>query len=427
MNRQFQLVAFFLLFVLFSSCNRSFLSSESFLDSRKGLKYQEISVDTAFQQAFLVWVEQPIDHNHPSQGTFWQRVWLSHSHVSAPTVVVTEGYWASRNYVTELAHILNANQIIIEHRYFDRSVPDSIQWEYLTIEQAAKDHHRVIQLFEKFYTGKWVSTGVSKGGQTAMIHRAYFPDDVDATVTYVAPFNLSREDSRLLTFFDQVGTPEMRNKIRNFQIEILKRKPEVLPLFEKKVEELDLAFSLGLEKTLELCVLEYPFSLLQWCGPIEEIPEPSASATELFKHLSQYVDLTYFSDKDRMNFAPFFYQAYSELGYYSYLSAPFIPYMSSIKADTLSSDFMLPFDVKPTFENRRPYEIMDQLIKKDPKMIHIVGAKDPWSSTSPDVGLVKNSYKFSDPNGCHLTRIGTLPDSLKYQVLKLLNVWILRN
>lgn len=417
----------FIVLGLYSGCSRTFTSSEAFLDSSDGIKYSEIKADSMFQKAFLVWVEQPLDHNRPSSGTFWQRVWLSHRSLSAPTVVVTEGYWASVNYVTELAQILSANQIVIEHRYFEKSVPDSIQWEYLTIEQAAKDHHRIIQMFKRFYTGKWITTGISKGGQAALIHRAYYPKDVDVTVSYVAPFNLSREDSRLISFFDQVGTKDMRSRIKLFQTELLKRRIDILPLFEHKAKEKGWTFSMGIEKAFELCVLEYPFSLLQWCGPTDRIPSPGASTDQLFEHFYRGIDFGYFSDQDRKKFAPFFYQAYTELGYYGYLATPFLPYMKAFKTDTISSDFMVPVSHSVTFESQRPHQIIERLKRSNPKMIHLVGKNDPWSSTAPDLSLASNSFMFVDPNGCHVTRIGTMPDSVKAQVYELLNNWVLKN
>ena len=427
MKRYSPLLLVGIIAAFFSACSPSFQSSNAFLDSRDGIAYNEINADSAFQKAFLVWVEQPLDHNDPSKGTFRQRVWLSHRSPDAPMVMVTEGYWAPSNYTTELTRMLEANQLIVEHRYFDASVPDSIQWEYLTIEQAARDHHRIVQMFKRFYTGKWVNTGISKGGQTAMIHRAFYPKDVDVTVTYVAPFNMSREDPRLIDFFEKSLDRSTRERIRNFQIELLKRKISLMPLFEHLAREKGWSFSMGMEKAYELCVLEYPFSLLQWCGPIDQIPESGAGNDELFRHFYRAIDFSYFSDNDRDRFGPFFYQAYKELGYYAYLASPLLPYMNCIKSDTVSSDFMVPVKGGVDFIGERPYQIQKRLTRSNPRMIHIVGENDPWSSTSPVFKALSNSYKFVDPNGCHLTRIHTLPDSMQQQAMGLLKKWLLKD
>ena len=74
-------------------------------------------------------------------------------------------------HLEELCPILQANQLFVEHRYFGKSVPDSVTWQDLTVENAAADQHHIVQIFKKIYTQKWVSTGISKGGETALYHR----------------------------------------------------------------------------------------------------------------------------------------------------------------------------------------------------------------------------------------------------------------
>ena len=179
--------------MILAACQQKPQTIETLLASDNELVVDSIAADTTlFEKARLVWFKQPIDHNHPEKGYFRQRVWVSHRAINAPVVMVTEGYAAPRNYTTELARLLEANQIIVEHRYFDKSVPANMDWKYLTVEQAANDHHRIIQFFQQLYTGKWATTGISKGGQTTIFHRAFFPNDVDVSVPYVAPINLAR-------------------------------------------------------------------------------------------------------------------------------------------------------------------------------------------------------------------------------------------
>lgn len=70
-----------------------------------------------------------------------------------PVIVELEGYniWSSEE--GELANILKGNQLTIEHRFFDQSVPEGgIPWENLTIKQAADDQHEIIQAIrQKIY------------------------------------------------------------------------------------------------------------------------------------------------------------------------------------------------------------------------------------------------------------------------------------
>lgn len=425
MNRLKSYFFFLLIIILVSACRVQYGSLSAFISSTPTLKFEVIDSAPGFESSWLVWVEQPIDHQNPSAGTFRQRVWLSHLNLEAPVVMVTEGYWAPANYTTELAGLLSANQIIVEHRYFGESVPETVNWKYLTADQAARDHERIIQLFKTIYKGRWVTTGISKGGQAALIHRVLYPKSVNATVTYVAPFNLSRDDVRLIDFFQTVPSAEIRGRIERFQLEVLKRRREVLPLFIDFAREKGMKFSMGYEAAFELAVLEYPFSLFQWCVPTEQIPAPGGTAHELLEGLYRGIDFSYFSEEEGVRMAPFFYQAYTELGYYGYLATPLKSSLSHFKTDTISSDFFInPEWETPHFNSTFVENILARLHRKDPRVLHITGAMDPWSATAPDISGLRNSVRIEDPNGCHLTRINSLPDSLRQEAISLLKEWV---
>ena len=98
---------------------------------------------------FEVEFTQPIDHKHPDAGKFTQRIFLTHRDYSKPVVLWLEGYESGGSKTQEITKILDANQIVVEHRYYGESLPDSIDWQYLTIEQSAADHHRVVEAFKK--------------------------------------------------------------------------------------------------------------------------------------------------------------------------------------------------------------------------------------------------------------------------------------
>ncbi len=417
-----------LLFVsiyLLSSCAVRYNTLSSLSVASEAVDFQSVPGDSFFEENYLVWFEQPIDHNDPGVGTFKQRVWLSHKDVAAPVVMVTEGYSAPAPYKSELADLLNANQIVVEHRFFGASVPEGMPWKYLTIEQAASDHQQILKYFQQLYKGNWVTTGISKGGQAAIIHRALYPKQVDATVTYVAPFNLEMEDKRLISFFETVGTVEERRKIRNFQVEILNRRNDIMPHFEDWVNAKGLSFSLDLDQVFELSVLEYPFSLWQWCVPLNEIPQHNASSQELFDHLYRGIDFSYFSEQEAIATGPFFYQAYTQLGYYAYDASYLKNYLVHFNTDIVSNELMVPevgFD--PVFDISGIEKVSRRLQKADARMLHIIGANDPWSATSPDVTGLKNSIQIVDPHGCHLTRINNLPDDLKLKVKEILTDWV---
>lgn len=100
-----------------------------------------------FQEYYQFWFEQPVDHSDPAKGTFRQRVLLGHKQSDAPVIVELEGYniWSSEE--GELANILKGNQLTIEHRFFDQSVPEGgIPWENLTSSRLPMTSTRLYRL-----------------------------------------------------------------------------------------------------------------------------------------------------------------------------------------------------------------------------------------------------------------------------------------
>ena len=140
------------------------------IESLPDAEIKEIRTRAHFTEAYEISLLQPLDHKNQAAGTFRQKIFLSHVDYSKPVVLGTEGYAARGNGPQELSRILKSNQLIVEHRYFGDSKPEKMEWKYLTVAQAAADHHRIIELFKKIYKGKWISTGISKGGQTCLIH-----------------------------------------------------------------------------------------------------------------------------------------------------------------------------------------------------------------------------------------------------------------
>ena len=188
-----------------------------------------------FAEKYVTYFTQPLDHDRPELGSFRQRVIVSHVGFDRPTVIVTEGYGASYalypRYREELSKMFNTNMIFVEYRYFLESTPEPRDWQYLTAESSADDLHAIREAFKTIYPGKWIATGISKGGQTAMLYRTFYPNDVDITVPYVGPLCYGVEDGRHEPFLRQVGTAEERKKIEDFQLEVLKRKATLLPKF----------------------------------------------------------------------------------------------------------------------------------------------------------------------------------------------------
>ena len=419
-----------LLFVLLSASASSFAQTvlEQKISAISAIKEIRPLETSEFSEKYVTYFIQPLDHRHPEKGSFRQRVIVSHVDFDRPTVIVTEGYGAAyalrSQYREELSKLLNANMIFVEYRYFLESTPEPKDWQYLTAENSADDLHAITTAFKNIYPGKWIATGISKGGQTTLLYRTFYPDDVDISVPYVAPLCYGVEDGRHEPFLHKVSTPENRKIIEDFQLEALKRKATLLPRFEKYCTEKNYSFRAPIEEIYDYSVLEYSFALWQWGTPISSIPATTASDDEIFSHLLAISEPGYFT-ADSPN-ASFFVQAARELGYYGYDVQPFKQYLSIQSSEGYLHRLMLPEELKDMpFDKTLSKKITKFLKKQDPKMIFIYGQNDPWTAAGVTwLKNKKNIHVFIQPNGSHLARISTLPEAEKAEVMELINEWL---
>ena len=383
-----------------------------------------------FAEKYVTYFNQPLDHQHPEKGSFRQRVVVSHIGFDRPTVIVTEGYGASYalnpKYREELSNMFNTNMVFVEYRYFLESTPNPRDWQYLTAESSADDLHAVRQALKDIYPNKWIATGISKGGQTAMLYRTFYPNDVDITVPYVGPLCYGVEDGRHEPFLSQVGTEDERRKIEDFQLEVLKRKSTLLPRFEKHCQEKKYDFNASTEEIYDYSVLEYSFAFWQWGTPVSTIPANNASDDEIYKHFMAISEPSYFA-KGGGN-ESFFVQAARELGYYGYDIRPFKKYLSITSSKGYLKKLMLPDDAKDIkFDKTLRKKSTKFLKKNDPKMLFVYGEIDPWSAAATtwlNTDKKENMHIFVEPRGSHLARINTLPEDMKQKAIAILKKWL---
>lgn len=402
---------------------------ESFMkQQRQIVEINTIQGSDFFTKTYQIMVRQPLDHNDTTKGFFLQRVFVADKAKENPVVLGTEGYGAAYaampRYINELSTMLNANQITVEHRYFGESWPNPVNWDYLTVKNANADHHAVVQIFKKYYTGKWVNTGISKGGQTAVYHRAFYPDDVDVTVAYVGPLNFGVEDGRHEPFIRNVpGTAEQREKIHNFQLEVLKNREQMMPKLEKVIADKKFTFRIPHDAVLDYCVLEYPFALWQWGRLTDKIPTTGVGVDSLFNHLMKVSDPSYFSIEDQESIKTFFVQAARELGYYGYDWKPLKKYLSIKSAEGYLPEIFLPSDLKIKYSKKSAKEVSKFMKKTDEPILLIYGQWDPWSATAFDV-YSPNQVKVVKAGGSHSTRIKNLPADQQKLVKEKLESWL---
>lgn len=397
------------------------------LESIPDIRDIEVLNSDIYKEKYVFKVRQWLNPKDSSAGIFWQRVIINHLAFDRPTVVVTEGYGAAYalrdTYQEELSKLFQTNVITVEHRYFLESTPDPLNWDYLTAENSAYDLHRIVSLLKPLYSDKWISTGISKGGQTTLLYRAFFPDDVDFSVPYVAPWNQALEDGRHEVFLHKVGKKKVRKQIENFQKTILKRRDEMIPLLENYCREKDLEFRIPMDEVLDYAVLEYLFAFWQWGTSPAAIPSPTASSEVLFAHLMAISDPSYFAENQ--SFVSFNVQAARELGYYGYDIKPFKDWLSIRTAEGYFNRIMVPQGLEVEFDPTLYNKVYAFLEQNDPKMIFIYGEVDPWSATRiRDLKGKKNIRIFIEPKGSHRTRISSMPDKMRTKILAQIQTWL---
>ncbi len=401
-------------------------SLETALFDLPDLSFRRIETPEGFSAAWELTVRQPLDHDHPEKGHFYQKAYLSHRGPDRPMVLCTEGYQRPRNRVYELAQLLDANQLVIEHRFFGESVPTLPDYEDLNLRQVTADLHHIRELFRALYPAPWLSTGISKGGQTTLFYRFHYPDDVAVSVPFVAPLNLSLEDPRIYDFLDTVGSDACRRDILAFQRKLLQERAALLPRLQWYARGAGLTFDyLGFGPAFEYAVLEYPFSFWQWGHDCGTIPSPDAPPDSLLNHLVHVSGIDFFADESMRMYAPHYYQAGTEMGYYGYRTAPFEGLLEHLPTDVNPSAVFMPEKAAPTFDGRLVRQLQDWLDKEGNHIIYIYGAADTWSATAVRPSGHTDAAFFFLPGADHAkARIAHMSRQDRTALIGLLEAWL---
>ena len=391
------------------------------LKAISGVYVKRIEALPGFTEGFELAFVQPLDHGNSKGPKFTQRVFLSHRDFSKPVVLETEGYGVSWPKERELARILDANQIIVEHRYYESSKPNPVNWEYLTSWQAASDHHRIVETLKAIYPGKWISCGRSKGGMAALFHRANYPNDVDATVAYVAPIMLGPIDPRFESFISSIGDESTREKIKQFQRACLARRSELFPMLEEMAMRQKTSFALGLNDVFERAIIEFPFSYWSGNRRVSDIPQPDAPREQLFELLSGL--FTRFTEQQITYNAALYYQQFTELGYYSYPVAHIQDLLQGVKEPDFS--IYVPEDARnATFRKDVMSTVLNYLQNEGSNILYLYGEYDIWTSCAVELTGKTNAVKLIARDKGHVFDIADLGLPEKEQVLTALEDWL---
>lgn len=419
---------------LFLMCTLSMAWSQSegytcgdFLFDLPDVRFEAVEAPWGFGEAWELRIKQPLDHANPEVGSFYQRVYVTEFIPSGPTVLVTEGYDRSRNYPSELASAIGANQVIVEHRFYGASLPDSLDYAYLNIEQAAQDLHRIRTVLGAYFTGPWVASGISKGGQTTIFYRYFFPEDVAVSVPYVAPVNLALEDQRIYEFLDEVGSRRCRRDIEAIQRRILTEYDASLVRLKWHAKGQGLRFNyLTVEEAFEYAVLEYPFSFWQWGADCGDIPEADAPLEDILDHFLEVSGLAFFSDDGMEDYASHYYQCAVEYGYYGYETEPFEGLLRALPMAPHPSAIFTPNHMEVPYDGGAlARKVYDWVEANGDAFIYINGALDTWSATAMPPNPERDAlYYFLEGQSHGTARIRNMNDEQRTEVKEALERWL---
>ncbi|MFD9734705.1 S28 family serine protease [Umezawaea sp. NPDC059074] len=374
---------------------------------------------------YVLGFQQPVDHRHPSRGTFEQRISLQHKDESRPMILHTTGYGLPGGPgLSEPARLVDGNQLSVEQRFFTPSRPQPANWRDLDIRQAADDHHRIVQAFKRIYHARWLSTGASKGGMTSVYHRRFFPHDVDATIAYVAPNDVDDAHDVYGRFIEQVGDDDSCNRrLEGVQRQILQHRDDVVKIMLSRGYTYDTLFGTP-QRALEILVLDTPFTFWQYQTQVDcaLVPGPDATVAQLVEFMDATVGFDFYTDAGVAPYTPYYYQAGTQLGSPKadeHAVADLLRYPGS----SVPRSFV-PADIPMRFEPGAMRDVDRWVRLSGRTLLFVYGGNDPWGAEPFRLGPgTRDSFSFTVPGGNHGSTIAKLPEPQRNQATAAVLRW----
>ena len=456
-----------------TDCDQAVITALQAIDKVTDVKAFKMSTfsykinDRVTKTAYFFNYKQDIDHNNPSKGWFKQQCVLTVAGKDRPTVLMTEGYalggaepTLNLNRLdslveTPLVETMNANCLQVEHRYFGWSLPEgwTNRWSYLSAKQQSDDLHAIVTAIKGSgiigKSGKWLSVGSSKGGETTAFYAYHYPNEVDAYVPFVAPFMFSTMDLRPFTYILEdahIGNNMQKVKavfraffknreLQEQAVEILKKDKKWAS--QHSVDDLRLALMFSMYNNHFLKMSYVPYT--KW---LPLVPKEGDSAEKFYKYIMADAATRYEGDSEteydtrvdgfndfegnnnpfgidtlnysvqartrattatKVRFNPFMVQSAKELGYalndYSWIVDLVTPENLSAlnKPDCDPRTYGVTHDGGAFIR-----QFLTGMKQSDCYMIFVYGEQDPWTGACiPNEYLGKNSQVLSITDGIH--------------------------
>jgi hypothetical protein len=397
------------------------------LQELTGIVVDEIQSSDPEKRVFQIDMEQAVDHNNPGGHRFTQRLYLHHVDESRPMLFSPGGYGTDeRNELGgELKAMLQANFLSSSHRYWPGSEPDPLDFQYLTVAQAAADHHEIVVKFKEIYKGSWLSGGISKGGMTVVYHKRFYPNDVQAAVAIAAPFKFSTADERYPEFLSTIGTSQDRQKIKDFQRLALERRDSLIPMFEDWFPQNGFILAHDPDESFESKVISFQKEFWEQytTSQIDQIPGNEATDQEILALLNQFDSFAGSSESALDLAAPYYYQAFTEEGLEANSTEHLEDLLKTDQVDILAL-FNSLLGINPVYDPAVMNDIYNWVINSGNNMIFLYGGNDPWTAGAVELTGATNAIKVINPGDNHSVFIGDLSPADRNLVISTLEQWL---
>jgi PS-10 peptidase S37 len=377
----------------------------------------------AGSRCFTINFEQALDHlAGKSQGSFSQDINLIHRGCDLPTTVVDNGYaLPPAFYPMEPTGLFGTNEVAIEHRFQGGSLPKKVadrKWQTLSIENGAADMHEVIAAFRKVYAKRWVSTGASKGGITAIYHRHLYPSDVNGTIAYVAPASDARQDIRYQAYLASTLPAACAEKVRGFQSGALTSRRAAFVA--------DIAATLGQSPSVADYYLEYFTATYDWgfwqyghdCTAVPALDAPEDVQLAYFQREFQALiqgqptpGLP--ATRAQASDAALAYEWSWQQGFAAQVGAHVAPLLQTGANESVIPESQwkdtFPLVALPPYDGTVTQKARTWVRTTAENMLLIYGQFDPWSGGALDAPTKPSSGRYIVPGGNHGAQIADLP------------------
>ncbi len=438
---------------------------------------EQVKNDSDFySERYLVTFAQPLDWSDPSKGTFPQRVLLGFRKDASVNVLETYGYalmdkmvnnpdvFGMDEMISDLAKTLGGNMILVESRFSGDSRPkdmtndDTKYWGYLTAENAAKDYHKIYQSLSTVLGDVWAATGSSRGGLNTNVYGYYFPEDMKVYVPYVAPCANGMDDDRMYKFvYTEIGNDafgaekaaEYRDIVTAFQVEMMRKKDKLLPLFKNYIENSGLIYREGVtaEMIYDLMTLECGIAIWQYrrvsfdvLSQVVNMPEDTDDALrqKLLALLQLAISTQNPQDWSPTSAAwPYYVNTATTYGQYRY---DFSYLRSALKDEGLEDKLTITEDMEDdlirnvvfteaqkdafTYDGSFYTALSASMDTTKAKHVMIYGGADPWYAMRIKDTSNPNVKIYVHPTNNHMTTIDSFPEETKSEIKKVLKDYI---